>query len=823
MNSPVEPRACSRCGAALTPGALQGLCPRCLLELNVGTHTEMTADDAGPHGTEAAPRPAPPTLEEVARQFPGLEILELLGRGGMGAVYKARQKQLDRLVALKILPPRSGDDSAFAERFTREAKALARLNHPGIVTLYEFGKVDAQPSTINPQPSNGLYYFLMEFVDGVNLRQLLAAGRVAPREALAIVPQICDALQYAHDQGIVHRDIKPENILLDRRGRVKVADFGLAKIVEGRDASPRLLPTDGAAVPPSLTEAGKIMGTPKYMAPEQIEAPGDVNHRADIFSLGVVFYEMLTGELPLGKFQPPSRKVKVDVRLDEVVLHALEKEPERRYQQASQVKTAVETIAGTPGAAAPAGTMPWLGDAMNYARRNFVLLGLTTGVLILALAAVLVGTRPKSISIDFMGMRETTWPDGQRPLFVIRNPLSYRITWTMLAPEFELASGWTTTPAPQVATGGRTRDLRFGGETLLPGASFEIYGIAPTNVPYRYPVLWGLHPADAILRPKWKRVADDWCERVGLRPLFLPHGMRRTPVIPPKSPNQGGAANRSHVVNSLQSGATAPAHAATPEQLAEPPTLRFLAWQDEWQTNQPGAARHPDASPVTDPIELNWLRQVQPTREVVTGMNLKSEPRFLHLWLSHPALDGIEFHETSLLDGTGKPIQLGGNGFFALQPHDPDDRNGNLSWFTATLSPGEGTNLPSRMTLKLSYTIGPLERIQELTLTPNHAVSMSLEGGSMLSSYGQDVDGRAFLAIAVDVEKTRGRRFDVVAVAKDGHEILSKGGGRSGLVGSPFGVARFGFTLPLADVAKFRIGTRPLRTNEWHDVVLPKN
>ena len=133
---------------------------------------------------------------------------------------------------------------------------------------------------------------------------------------------------------------------------------------------------------------------------------------------------------------------------------------------------------------------------------------------------------------------------------------------------------------------------------------------------------------------------------------------------------------------------------ATHAALAEPPTLRFLAWQDEWQTNQPGAARHPDGSPVTDPIELNWLRQVQPTREVVTGMNLKSEPRFLHLWLSHPALEGIEFDETSLLDGTGKPIQLGANGLFALQPHDPDDRNGNLSWFTATLSPGEGNKPP---------------------------------------------------------------------------------------------------------------------------------
>ncbi len=151
--------------------------------------------------------------------FPQFEILELIGKGGMGAVYKVRQKELDRIVALKILPPAIGQAPEFANRFAREAKALAKLNHPGIVTLHEFGQQD------------GLYFILMEFVDGVNLAQLMKTGRISPREALAIVPQICDALQFAHDHGIVHRDIKPENILLDRLGRVKVADFGIAKVV----------------------------------------------------------------------------------------------------------------------------------------------------------------------------------------------------------------------------------------------------------------------------------------------------------------------------------------------------------------------------------------------------------------------------------------------------------------------------------------------------------------------------------------------------------------------------------------------------------------
>jgi serine/threonine protein kinase len=184
------------------------------MQMNLADPTVME-DETG----KKAKKPKAPSVAEIAPLFPQLEILELIGQGGMGAVYKARQKDLDRVVALKILPREIGEAPGFAERFTREARALAKLNHPGIVTLYEFGRAD------------GLYFFLMEYVDGLNLRTLLCNGRVEPREALAIVPQICDALQYAHDHGIVHRDIKPENILLDRRGNVKVADFGLAKMI----------------------------------------------------------------------------------------------------------------------------------------------------------------------------------------------------------------------------------------------------------------------------------------------------------------------------------------------------------------------------------------------------------------------------------------------------------------------------------------------------------------------------------------------------------------------------------------------------------------
>jgi serine/threonine protein kinase len=185
----------------------------------------------------------------MAELFPQLEIIELLGHGGMGAVYKARQPALDRFVALKILGPHGASETDFASRFTREARALARLSHPSIVGVHEFGE------------AGGLHYFIMEYVDGANLRQLQKAGQLAPREALQIVPQICDALQYAHDEGVVHRDIKPENVLIDRKRRVKIADFGLAKILG--------LSPDVAR----LTGEGHVMGTPHYMAPEQLEHP----------------------------------------------------------------------------------------------------------------------------------------------------------------------------------------------------------------------------------------------------------------------------------------------------------------------------------------------------------------------------------------------------------------------------------------------------------------------------------------------------------------------------------------------------------------------
>ena len=369
-----EQSTCPHCGNPVSQKLL-GMCPQCMLKAGLGG---FSAEGSIPD--QPASRFIPPTVEELGRYFPQLEILELIGRGGMGAVYKARQKQLDRLVALKILPPGIGsgntksrtqntdrepnpDATAFAQRFTREAKALAALAHPNIVTLYEFGQAFPGPRTSSSAPSAPsdppdlqkptnaplppIFFFLMEYVDGMNLRQLLAGGRLAPKEALAIVPHICDALQYAHDRGIVHRDIKPENILLGRDGVVKIADFGVAKIIGQVPPVPSLAEfrTSEPASDAPATTSEKVMGTPAYMAPEQLDRPAEVDHRADIYSLGVVLYQMLTGELPAKQIEPPSRKVQIDVRIDEIVMRALERDPDMRYSQASVFKTEVETVA----------------------------------------------------------------------------------------------------------------------------------------------------------------------------------------------------------------------------------------------------------------------------------------------------------------------------------------------------------------------------------------------------------------------------------------------------------------------------------------------
>ncbi len=318
-----EPRICPECNAQIPTDAPPGVCPYCALRAGLRWENATRPDDPPNRSTPLAP-------EELSQRLPELDDFELIGPGGMGTVYKARHRELDRPVAVKVLHAHLQQDPSFEERFVREARTMARLDHPNIVRVYDFGNRE------------GINYLVMEFVDGVTLRQTMAAGGLSPSEALAMVPRICEALQYAHDQGVVHRDVKPENILLDRSGVLKIADFGLALLT-------------GPSTETRLTQTAQVMGTPQYMAPEQIEHPGDVDHRADIYSLGVIFYEMLTGELPVGRFPAPSQRVDVDIRLDQVVLRTLEKEPRLRYQKASDLGSEVESLSDPGWVPAPDG------------------------------------------------------------------------------------------------------------------------------------------------------------------------------------------------------------------------------------------------------------------------------------------------------------------------------------------------------------------------------------------------------------------------------------------------------------------------------------
>jgi len=282
----------------------------------------------------------PPSPEDLHRLLPQYEITGILGRGGMGAVYEGRQAKLDRRVAIKVLPEtftQGEDELNFAKRFEQEARAMANLDHPAIISVYDFGET-----------SEGQLYFVMEFIDGMDIHQYLHShgGKLPQEDALAIVAHVLDALEYAHSHGIVHRDIKPANILLNREGRVKIADFGLAKKF-------------GEAVDPSapmLTMSNVAVGTPDFVAPEALDPEAKPDHRADLYAVGVMLYQMLTGRIPRGRWEMPSElDAAIDPRLDEIVGKAMESNPENRYASAAAVRADLDAIFSQPLAKVEAG------------------------------------------------------------------------------------------------------------------------------------------------------------------------------------------------------------------------------------------------------------------------------------------------------------------------------------------------------------------------------------------------------------------------------------------------------------------------------------
>jgi hypothetical protein len=316
-------------------------------------------------------------MSDLSGQFGRYVLLEKLGEGGMGVVYKA-QDPLGRTVALKVMQPELRANPDFVQRFTREARLAASLDHPNVVTVYDVGE------------HGGCHYFSMQFVEGTSLDRVMAAGRMPLDRAAEIVEQAAAALEAAHAKGIVHRDIKPQNILIDRENRVRITDFGIARAVEGS----------------IYTTAGRLIGTPEYMSPEQASGH-PVDGRSDIYSLGVLLYQMATGTVPFSTPSPigtamqhvkdpplPPRRLRPDLpqAVERVIMRALEKDPQRRYQTpsalAGDLRLAVTpqampqqrpSAAATRAAPQPAQSTP--GAARRPARMSPGLVAAIVGVL----------------------------------------------------------------------------------------------------------------------------------------------------------------------------------------------------------------------------------------------------------------------------------------------------------------------------------------------------------------------------------------------------------------------------------------------------------
>ncbi len=357
-----------------------------------------------PEARQDATTPSRPGLE-----VPGYELGELLGRGGMGEVWRAVQQSLGRTVAVKVLPPELARDPEFVARFEKESAALAALSHAHIIQIIDRGSAE------------GHYYFVMEYVEGRSLREAMGGGKVALEEAPRIILQILRAMEAAHGKQIIHRDLKPENILLDGRGQVKVADFGLAGIRGGEERF-------------QMTATSVAMGTLNYMAPEQRRDARSVDARADLYAVGVILYELLTGELPIGRFKLPSeRMASVDPRFDPIVARLLEPEPAHRYATASDVIAELEPWVGAGSGAgsgsrpqsAVSGSRPLFAPASGTRPQGSVVekgfRGLRTGLMVIgALAVVGVGSRllfggDQTVTISSGGKAFTLSTNGNDP------------------------------------------------------------------------------------------------------------------------------------------------------------------------------------------------------------------------------------------------------------------------------------------------------------------------------------------------------------------------------------------------------------------------
>ena len=380
-----------------SPDELGGLDPKDLFNAGLETSPPVTLppQPADPDvtvrvspsstGIKLEVREELPLPEELTALLPAdsYQVDSFLGQGGMGAVYRGQQVRLKRPVAIKIMRRDRGKDYDFEARFEREAQAMAKLSHPNIVSIIDYGQAGAD-----------YLYIVMELIDGADLMDVIRSGQMTQEMALTLLPQICDALQFAHDHGIVHRDIKPSNIMLTRDGRIKMADFGLAKRFDTESSF--------------RTQTGTGMGTPDYAAPEQFDPNACIDHRADIYALGVMIYQMITGSLPRGVWKPPSQRVEVAPAWDDIVSRAMQSDPADRYQTASDIKTDVSSIplagkegsAGTPARSSSKGGAAAKTSAADksvrapFTSRAPLLIGLIVGVVVISAAAFFMLKKP---------------------------------------------------------------------------------------------------------------------------------------------------------------------------------------------------------------------------------------------------------------------------------------------------------------------------------------------------------------------------------------------------------------------------------------------
>ena len=810
-----------------------------------------------------------PSIDEIRVAFPDLEILDEIGQGGMSVVYRARQPKLDRLIALKILPKALAATPGFSERFTREGRVLARLSHPNIVAVHDFGA------------SGGFCFLIMEYVDGVNLRQAMRAGRFTPEQALQIIPAICDALQFAHSQGVLHRDIKPENILLDSKGKVKIADFGIAKILDEKGGDAML-----------LTQSGAKLGTAPYMAPEQIEQPSKVDHRADIYSLGVVFYEMLTGELPLGRFAAPSERSTCNGNLDEVVFRALEKERGRRQQSADELKTQIEGLRNL-SASVPDSRRSRASRIPMRVRK----LGCVAAVaLFVAANVLLVRNFFQSLQADSL---------NSALAFVLLNVGAFSLIlhlalWLRLVPINRIYGVQTpatlASPTRWYEVNAHFGKQAFGWSLAVIGAGIAGFYQLPRHQ-NAYPwaavtlslvafaatvisTLWWMrqHPVDKPPLPRNRLASSAGKIVVAIAIAMFIKGFIAGAYRVPQG-NEPGVAKNSHwLAAHLDTGFTTGdliifehesgnywiarvvsreakglrlkrggspdeffmpwekivgemlfSHFTPDDKRAEIPNdSRMTKWQgDDWPRSanemrgldQKPALLYtrlklnqtkwqwPVYTPDGKPVEDSVSRSIIDAPHVARHDSIRTDPDacLMQVWFAHPDFDKLSSLQLEITLPDGSPLKAGDSG-----PSFSSDKNA-VNIQAKIFQVGMRGKLPQKLHIKLRYSIGPAQQVTQINKDDPELLN-HLRDGCVFTSLSETEEGRTELKWN---SKPRDRKWFIKAYTPKAGWISTRGSMFSDENGS------VEFAAPLSEIERFVICYRDSQTVVFDEVVVP--